>query len=466
MIPVGRLGLPASAREASEQLREPGACAMGGGTDLLPQVQRGITEPGADRRLARRRSRLARPPRWRRASRGRSPAWPMHSQPTRSFASGSAYSRRGGGPGGHSPTTRDGDGGGNLCQRVRCWYFRHPDLACWLRRRSRIATRSSAITASTVSSPVIASPSRHPISPAPCSPSRRRSPRTCASTSRSSDLYRRPPPISAPIVALASGEFVTSGHGSVHTRFLRLRALGGERGESSFALVGVSAARFGERIAIAAIGVANTPRVLAPDDPLEGLPGLPMTGWKRTALATLARRCQRASHPSSPSRDRRASRRSNDAPPSRAGRDRRPRIRRLGPIRHAALDDSVLLDSVSGLPLVYSFGTQDYLTAKMSFGWTLESWRALYDPVVYGAFLRSVRLSTEATIFCALLGYPLDLFRRPPRRAVSQPLALFLIVAPFWVSFIVRAYAWIAILGHDGTCQPRLRVGWASGPSR
>ena len=39
-----------------------------------------------------------------------------------------------------------------------------------------------------------------------------------------------------------------------------------------------------------------------------------------------------------------------------------------------------------GLLLVYSFGTQDYLTARMSFGWTLESWRALYDPVVYGAF--------------------------------------------------------------------------------
>ena len=62
----------------------------------------------------------------------------------------------------------------------------------------------------------------------------------------------------------------------------------GERGESSFALVGVAAARFGERIAMAAIGVSNTPRVLAADNPLAGLPGLPMTGWKRTALATLA----------------------------------------------------------------------------------------------------------------------------------------------------------------------------------
>ena len=33
-----------------------------------------------------------------------------------------------------SPQLREmGTVGGNLCQQVRCWYFRHPDLTCWLR---------------------------------------------------------------------------------------------------------------------------------------------------------------------------------------------------------------------------------------------------------------------------------------------------------------------------------------------
>ena len=33
-----------------------------------------------------------------------------------------------------SPQLREmGTVGGNLCQQVRCWYFRHPDLQCWLR---------------------------------------------------------------------------------------------------------------------------------------------------------------------------------------------------------------------------------------------------------------------------------------------------------------------------------------------
>jgi xanthine dehydrogenase YagS FAD-binding subunit len=33
-----------------------------------------------------------------------------------------------------SPQLREmGTLGGNLCQQVRCWYFRHPDLTCWLK---------------------------------------------------------------------------------------------------------------------------------------------------------------------------------------------------------------------------------------------------------------------------------------------------------------------------------------------
>jgi xanthine dehydrogenase YagS FAD-binding subunit len=101
------------------------------------------------------------------------------------------------------------------------------------------------------------------------------------------DLYRNPSAEWRSNLALASGEFVTlvtvprTPDISAYERL-------GERGESSFALVGVAAARFGERIAMAAIGVSNTPRALAPGNPLEGLPGLPMTGWKRTALAALA----------------------------------------------------------------------------------------------------------------------------------------------------------------------------------
>ena len=98
-----------------------------------------------------------------------------------------------------------------------------------------------------------------------------------------------------------------------------------------------------------------------------------------------------------------------------------------------------------GLMMLYSFATQDYLTAQIKFGWTLDGWRALSDPIVYRTFIRSVTLSTVATVGCAFVGYPLAYFvaRRAGR---FRNIALLLIIIPFWVSFIIRAYALIALL--------------------
>jgi xanthine dehydrogenase YagS FAD-binding subunit len=64
--------------------------------------------------------------------------------------------------------------------------------------------------------------------------------------------------------------------------------IAGERAAWSFALVGVAAARFGDDVRMTAIGVANLPRQIDPDDPAAGLPGLDMTRWKRRLLETLA----------------------------------------------------------------------------------------------------------------------------------------------------------------------------------
>jgi spermidine/putrescine transport system permease protein len=102
-----------------------------------------------------------------------------------------------------------------------------------------------------------------------------------------------------------------------------------------------------------------------------------------------------------------------------------------------------------GLMVLYSFATQDYLTAQIKFGWTLDAWRALSDPIVYRTFIRSVTLSTIATVGCALIGYPLAYFvaRRAGR---FRNVALLLIIVPFWVSFIIRTYAWVNLLGDTG----------------
>ena len=52
---------------------------------------------------------------------------------------------------------------------------------------------------------------------------------------------------------------------------------------------GIAAARFGDTVRLAAIGLTNEPRLLAPADPLAGLPGLEQTGWKRELAGVLLR---------------------------------------------------------------------------------------------------------------------------------------------------------------------------------
>ena len=54
----------------------------------------------------------------------------------------------------------------------------------------------------------------------------------------------------------------------------------------------------------------------------------------------------------------------------------------------------------------------------------------------------------STTLLCLLIGFPSRL-RSPGRRAWRQ-LLLFLVVLPFWTSFLIRVYAWIALLQPSG----------------
>jgi len=71
--------------------------------------------------------------------------------------------------------------------------------------------------------------------------------------------------------------------------------------------------------------------------------------------------------------------------------------------------------------------------------------RAVYLKVLGNTF----RIALIATAVCVVLGYPLAYWMRSlsPGR---QLIALALVVLPFWVSILVRTYAWIVILGNDG----------------
>jgi putrescine transport system permease protein len=71
------------------------------------------------------------------------------------------------------------------------------------------------------------------------------------------------------------------------------------------------------------------------------------------------------------------------------------------------------------------------------------------DDLYLRAYLGSLGYAALATGLCLVLGYPIaHAIARAPT-AWRQPL-LFLVVLPFWTSFLIRVYAWIAILEPNG----------------
>lgn len=95
-------------------------------------------------------------------------------------------------------------------------------------------------------------------------------------------------------------------------------------------------------------------------------------------------------------------------------------------------------------------------------GWTLETLRALGNPAYPAIAWRTVWLSLATTVLCLLLATPTAyVMARAPRRARSA--LLLAVVVPFWTSFLVRVFAWKALLHPEGPIKRALvAVGLAS----
>ena len=108
------------------------------------------------------------------------------------------------------------------------------------------------------------------------------------------------------------------------------------------------------------------------------------------------------------------------------------------------------------LPLLLLMLVAFNLPIALMLGWSVEGEDPLAHyaqiverPVYLKVLGNTFRIALIATVVCALLGYPLAYWMRGLERS-KQMLALALVVLPFWVSILVRTYAWIVVLGNDG----------------
>src|SRR5947207_11376498 len=79
---------------------------------------------------------------------------------------------------------------------------------------------------------------------------------------------------------------------------------------------------------------------------------------------------------------------------------------------------------------------------------TLASYRELAEGCLK-VYANSLGNAALATLLCLLIGYPVAFaIARTP--GVWRNLLLFLLILPFWTSFLIRVYAWIALLQPSG----------------
>jgi putrescine transport system permease protein len=95
--------------------------------------------------------------------------------------------------------------------------------------------------------------------------------------------------------------------------------------------------------------------------------------------------------------------------------------------------------------------TQGVAAIKAAFAaLSSDNFRLLASDDLYVlSYLRSLVVALVSTAILLVIGYPIAYgMARLPKR--WQGIAMMLVIVPFWTSFLIRIYAWINILQHDG----------------
>jgi putrescine transport system permease protein len=71
------------------------------------------------------------------------------------------------------------------------------------------------------------------------------------------------------------------------------------------------------------------------------------------------------------------------------------------------------------------------------------------DALYFNAYLSSLTIAAVSTLLTLLIGYPIAYGMAKAPRSI-RPTLLMLVILPFWTSFLIRVYAWIAILKPEG----------------
>ena len=96
---------------------------------------------------------------------------------------------------------------------------------------------------------------------------------------------------------------------------------------------------------------------------------------------------------------------------------------------------------------------------------TLDNYAFLFQDSFYALiYLSSLKMAAIGTLLCLVLGYPMAYFI-VRQRGAWRNLLLLAVILPFWISFLLRVYAWIGLLNTRGVINTVLMsLGWIGKP--
>ena len=113
--------------------------------------------------------------------------------------------------------------------------------------------------------------------------------------------------------------------------------------------------------------------------------------------------------------------------------------------------------------LAYSFGTSG-IYGGITLGFNPGNYLRVFDPLYLEIVGRTLVIALINTFLCLVLGYPLAYFIAF-KGGSRKNLLILLVMIPFWTSLLLRAYAWVVILGGNGIANRTLQfLGITDGP--
>lgn len=100
------------------------------------------------------------------------------------------------------------------------------------------------------------------------------------------------------------------------------------------------------------------------------------------------------------------------------------------------------------LVFAYAFRTSNSY-GDIGTDWTFDTFKQLIDPNYFILIFRTVWLSFATTAICLILALPVG-YQLAQMKPKARKLLLFLLIVPFWTSFLIRIFAWKTLLHPEG----------------